>query len=106
MSLQRKSESDLRQAYRTLPDQVPHPPLAISASIIKSEMNCPDPCIHNPPTGLEEGRRMWPPMNRYKQGGNDYEKNRYLDMARMPKRFFGGEKPGYDGQRREISEYG
>ena len=91
--------------YRILPDQVPHPPLVISASIIKSEMNCPYPCIQNPPARLEEGRRRWPPVNRYKQGSNDCEKNRRSDMARVPSGFVGSEKPGHDGQRRDNSEH-
>jgi hypothetical protein len=81
-----------------LPDQVSHPPLAISASIIKPEMNCPYPRIHNPPTRLEEGRRRWPSMNRYKQGSNGCEKNCRSDVARVPRGFAGGEKPGHDGQ--------
>lgn len=67
--------------YRTLPDQVPHPPLAISASIIKPEMNCPDPCIHNLPARLEESRRWWPPIDRYKQGSDNCEKNCCSDMT-------------------------
>jgi len=92
-----KSQSEIgSNTYCTLPDQVPHPPLTISASIINPEMNCPDPCIHNPPTRLEKSRRWWPPIDRYKQGSNDCEKNCCSDMTRVLRKPVGGVKLGYN----------
>lgn len=62
------------------PDQVPHPSLTVSTSIIKSKVNSPNPGIYNPLTRLEEGRRRRPPINCHKQGSDNCEKNCVSDM--------------------------
>ena len=101
MSLRGNSELIGSNAFHTLPDQVHHPSLTVSASIINPEVNRPDPCIYNPPTRLEEGWGRRPPIDRYKKGSNDCEKNRCPDVGRT-----GPEEPRYNSQWRGNSEHG